>query len=269
MQRGNVVATFDCEVSPDKLETLCFQPSGFSVRTTVTYCDPYSQERGRNGLFATGDPVDLMDPFGLAPDSSAGNSWWGQLKDWYSRTFGEKAPLTDINNFFNNTPNNYYAPDPTANQGTIIFDPNAPPTTKSIQFSNPLSVTIVNGAIYSVWNGAGDPELDPNSNPLPDTPKSLQGVGKNDGVENAQTIVDAANSVIAGQIQAYNQMRSFAFVYNPNTGGYYVMDISGINNDPPTPGQYLPPSQGSSVLRSEFKYYNMAPSNNINPLPTK
>jgi hypothetical protein len=59
-----VVATFDCEVSPDELETLCFQPSGFSVRTTVTYCDPYSQERGRNGLFCNGDPVNHWDPDG-------------------------------------------------------------------------------------------------------------------------------------------------------------------------------------------------------------
>jgi hypothetical protein len=64
VQRGNVVATFDCEVSPDELETLCFQPSGFSVRTTVTYCDPYSQERGRNGLFVGGDPINYFDPTG-------------------------------------------------------------------------------------------------------------------------------------------------------------------------------------------------------------
>ena len=73
MQRGKVVAAFDCEVSADALETPCFQPSGFSVRTTVTYCDPYSQERGRNGLFCNGDPVNSFDPDGRCGGGGSGS----------------------------------------------------------------------------------------------------------------------------------------------------------------------------------------------------
>lgn len=79
MQRGKVVAAFDCEVSADALETPCFQPSGFSVRTTVTYCDPYSQERGRNGLFVGGDPINYFDPTGMVRWGALGSASLGLL----------------------------------------------------------------------------------------------------------------------------------------------------------------------------------------------
>jgi hypothetical protein len=70
-----VLAAFDCETSPDELETLCFQPSGFSIATKVTYGGGTSGQSGmRNGLFVRNDPINLTDPLGLwVPPSSNHN----------------------------------------------------------------------------------------------------------------------------------------------------------------------------------------------------
>jgi hypothetical protein len=63
---AGVLAAFDCEISPDELETFSFQPSGFSVRTWVNYDGgTHSQGGTRNGLFVGNNPINLTDPLGL------------------------------------------------------------------------------------------------------------------------------------------------------------------------------------------------------------
>jgi RHS repeat-associated protein len=223
--------------------------------------------------FAGGDPVNFFDPNGRCsqqqqnnqgqnnkgPNSTA-TSWWDQVLAFLN--IGQKAPLTQINNFFDNNPNNSYVPfDPSVSTTSNVIDPNAPTTKNTIVISNPAYVTILNGAIYSVLP---NPEPNPNENPLPTTPQSIQGVSTSTAASGAadaaQAALDAANGVLAGQNQAQTQMHTFAFVYDSSNGSYYVVDISAVPGG--GKGTYLPPSQGATVLNGIFNSNNVQISPN-------
>jgi RHS repeat-associated protein len=226
--------------------------------------------------FVGGDPVNFFDPTGRCPQNQSQNNWGQNNKDpsstgtsWWDQVLaalniGQKAPLTQINNFFDGNPNNFYVTtDPSTSTTTNIIDPDAPTTKNTIVISNPAYVTLLNGAIYSVLP---DPEPNPNENPLPTTPQSLQGVSTSSAVsgatETAQSALDAANGVLAGQIQAQTQMHTFAVVTDTSNGAYYVVDISAVPGG--GTGTYLPPSQGAIVINGIFNSNNVQVSPNAN-----
>lgn len=180
-------------------------------------------------------------------------SAWEDFEAFFG--IGQRAPLININKFFDKTPNNFYiTPNPLESSGLEFVDPDAKPSTDVIQFTSPYYITMARGVINSIMPDSGSPD-----NPS-DTPQSIRGNATDpkmaEKAEGLKGGLDLANNLMAGMYQAESEAHIFTFVYNASTGGYYIVDISKVRMGN-GPGEYLRPNDGAAVLRMEFQYNNL------------
>ncbi len=243
-------------------DTLCYEDrKGRFVCTPIDIVNPY----GEGG--SPPDPGDVGGGGGVSPppvapppikpprvetpvDCQRLENFIDAVKDLYSNFFGNKAPLNDINDFFERNPDNSYASKPNRS-ATSLADPRSGLEWQIISFKEPFLTTVGQGLQYSVIRGVA-------SSGGGGIPASLDGTYASSPrtpayVERTTAALDAASGLISGQLDSQLNLSEFAFVYDDSISEWFIKDVSASVG-----GNYLEEGQGRTILEGIFESYDKA-----------